>query len=385
MPPGTVLDEKKAALAQRMHTSGESASTTSAKSVGTEGNSVARYDGRMSSKSKRRRSRAQQRGSRVLGLINYPGEKRPCGICGVKKLMSRAHVPAQCAGNEMLVKRSRFMVNKHEVDAGRQDLGGIYLYGLCADCNTEAGQYDEAYGQFAEALRPNWVQSLQIEVPRLMTTPSVTFDPGAVARSILLGMCATGPHIRHHWPELPAQLLSGTPVTMPPQLRLFLALTRGVTARVAGPISGFPVAGPMRRDASGTPVGINAVASVYFPPLAWELINPGETMLTDDRWADVTSWTTIKPGDIRVLSELVPALPAVCHPWHHPNGDALHWVELLSTEICPIVECANVNGGPPDPRAPLTLDKRAHVSIDQFNEILRKRGLSPRTGDDDDA
>jgi DNA invertase Pin-like site-specific DNA recombinase len=27
MPPGTVLDEKKAALAQRMHASGESAST----------------------------------------------------------------------------------------------------------------------------------------------------------------------------------------------------------------------------------------------------------------------------------------------------------------------------------------------------------------------
>jgi hypothetical protein len=334
----------------------------------------------MSSKSKRRRSRDQQKGSRVLGLINYHGEKLPCGICGVRKLMSRAHVPPQCAGNAMLVKRSRLMVNKHEVDAGRQDLGGIYLYGQCSDCNTESGRYDGAYGQFADALRPNWVQSLQIEVPPLMSTPSVTFDPGAVARSILLGMCATGPHIRRHWPDLPPRLLSGSPVTMPPELRLFLALTRGLTARVAGPIYGLPVAGPMRRDASGKVVGINSVASAYFPPLAWELIlGPGETMLTDDRWADVSSWTEIEPGDMQVVSELVPALPAACHPWHHPTRNE-HWAELLSTEICPIVECLNVNGGPPDPRAPSTLNKRAHATVDEFNEVGRKLGLAPPTG-----
>jgi hypothetical protein len=116
--------------------------------------------------------------------------------------------------------------------------------------------------------------------------------------------------------------------------------------------------------------------------LAWELIHAGETILTHDGWADVTSWTTIKPGDTRLLSDLVPVLPPVCHPWHHPTLSE-HWVELLSTEICPIVECANVDGGPPDPRAPLTLGKRAHVSMDQFNEILRKRGIAPPTGDED--
>lgn len=333
----------------------------------------------MSSKSKRRKSRVQQRGSRVLGLINYHGEKFPCGICGVKKLMSRSHVPPQCAGNEMLVKRFRLMVDKNVADAGRQDLGGIYLYGLCADCNTRAGQYDQAYGDFAAALRTYCVKSLRLEVPPLMPTPSVAFDPGAVVRSILLGMCATGPLIRRHWPDWPAQLANGTPVKMPPQLRLFLALTRGVTARVAGPIAGFPVGGPMRRDESGKPVGINAVASVYFPPLAWELIYPGETTLTDDRWAEVTDWTTIEPGDLRVLNELIPALPAACHPWHDPRRNE-HWVELLSSEITPIVECANVDGGPPDLHAPSTLGKRAHIGIDEFNEIVRKRGMVPPTG-----
>jgi hypothetical protein len=69
----------------------------------------------MSSKSKRRRSRVEQRGNRVLGLINYHGEKRPCGICGITKRMSRAHVPPQCAGNEMLVKRHRLIVGDKEV------------------------------------------------------------------------------------------------------------------------------------------------------------------------------------------------------------------------------------------------------------------------------
>jgi hypothetical protein len=330
----------------------------------------------MSSKLKRRRSRVQQRGSRVLGLINYHGEKLPCGICGVKKPMSRSHVPPQCAGNEMLVKRYRLMVDKHEVDAGRQDLGGIHLYGLCADCNTQAGQYDEAYGDFADRLCMPGLKSRQLHLPPLITLPSVPFDPGAVVRSILLGMCATEPHISKHWPDFPTQLVSGSPVTMPPELRLFLALTRGATARVAGPISGFAAVGTLRRDASGTPVGINAAASVYFPPMAWELIHPGETKLTDDRWLDVSSWTTIKPGDIRVVSELVPALPAICQPWHDPRGDG-DWVELLSTEICPIIECSNVDGGPPDPRAPSTLGKRAHVSIEEFNAMARKHGLTP--------
>ena len=164
----------------------------------------------MSSKSKRRKSHVQQTGSRVLGLINYHGEKRPCGICGVTKRMSRAHVPPQCAGNQMLVKRSRFMVNEHEVDVGRQDLGGIHPHGLCAECNTQAGQYDEAYGDFAAALRPNWVKSWEIQVPPLISTPSVTFDPGAVARSIRstcarLGrsFAASGPTYLHNWPANP--------------------------------------------------------------------------------------------------------------------------------------------------------------------------------------
>ncbi|MFY2861153.1 hypothetical protein ACOJVU_15675 [Mycobacterium sp. THU-M104] len=320
----------------------------------------------MSSKSKRSDKPVQ-----VLGLIHQRGDKRPCGICGVTKRMSQAHVPPRCAGNEMLVKRYRLIANKHVVGSGRQDLGGIYLYGLCKDCNSDAGKYDGAYGHFAEALRPLWVKPWQIEVLPLISTPSITFDPGAVIRSILLGMCATGPIIHQRWPDFPSQLMSGSPLQTPPEIRLYLALARGVSARVAGPMFGQHVRGPhLRRSASGAPLGISAVASVYFPPLAWELVHALETALTQDRWVDVSSWTAFKPGEAHVLHDLVPALPVVCHPRHHPDRDEA-WVELLSTEICPIVECANIEGGPPDPLAP-TLNERRQVSMDEFGEILRR-------------
>ncbi|STZ24064.1 Uncharacterised protein [Mycolicibacterium aichiense] len=326
----------------------------------------------MSSKSKR-----GGKGPQVLGLVDRRRTKKPCGICGIKKRMTQSHIPPRCAGNEMLVKRYRLVVNGNEVDSGRQDPGGIHLYGLCGDCNSQAGQFDNSYGDFARQLQPLWIKSRQMYVPPMISMPSITFDPGAVVRSILLGMCATGPVVHRNWPDWPRQLFGATPVEMPPGVRLFLALARGVTARVAGPIAGFPIVGPqLRRDASGAPVGINAVASVYFPPFAWELIYPGETSLTDERWADVSKWTTIRPGDTRVLSELVPALPAVYHPWHDPSRNQ-NWLELFSSEITRIVECANVEGGPPDPHAPSTVDKRAHISTEMFDEFLRKRGMAP--------
>ena len=54
----------------------------------------------------------------------------------------------------MLAKRHRFLVNGHEVDPAHQDTGGIHMYGLCKDCNQQAGLYDAAYGEFATLLSP---------------------------------------------------------------------------------------------------------------------------------------------------------------------------------------------------------------------------------------
>lgn len=322
---------------------------------------------------------AKRRANRAFGDMPGRKGKHACGVCGEVKQMSKAHVPPRCAGNELMVKRYRFVVNGHEANAGRGDLGGIHLYGLCDDCNSRAGRYDGAYGEFAARLRPHWVRSWKVEIPRVLSPPAVLLDPGAVARSILLAMCATGPLIHRMWPLLPMQLAEGGPVQLPTGIALYLALARGKTARVAGPISGFHVTGPhLRRGDDEAPRGINAVASVYFPPLAWELVHTEGTTLVDDGWADVSSWTEIRPGETRGLNTLVVGLPSVCHPWHHPTRSE-GWAELLNSDLVRIVECDNVEGGPPDTAAPLTLNKRAHVSTKEFEELARRRGVSDTT------
>lgn len=312
----------------------------------------------------------------MLGPLMNRMEKRPCGMCGVKQILSKAHIPPKCAGNELLAKRYRFTVNGHEADAGRGDLGGIYLYGLCAACNTLAGQYDGAYGELANELRPLWVKSWDIALPSRVQLPAIDFDPGAVVRSILLGMCATGDLIYQNWPSLPMDLASGEPVELPSDMRLYCALARGMTARVAGSMSGFQLYGPnAHRNLDGAPIGINALASVYFPPIAWELVQAGDTSLAVDGWADVSDWTGYSPGDTHRLSDLVSALPSVCHPWHHP----VHcegWFDLMNTNHVPIVECENIEGGPRDPQAPLTVSRRAVVSMDEIRAIARGRGIS---------
>ena len=318
-----------------------------------------------------------RRSKRVLGASRSRKTQSKCGICGRKTRLSKAHIPAQCAGNTMLVKRYRTLVNGDELDAGRGDIGGIYLYGLCKQCNSSAGTYDVAYGQFADALRPLWARSWELALPPRIEVPPVSADIGAVARSILLAMCATGSFIQTNWPGLPKALIGGAAVDLPDGIRLYLALSRGRTARVAGPVAGFYGLGPKHRTTpSGMAKGINAIASVYFPPVAWELVQHDESsMLLDDGWADVTDWTMTEPGSLHDLPALVGALPAVCHPSHHPR-DHNYWFEVFAPELTEIVECANVDGGPVDASVPLLKGQRSHLDSELIESIAtakRKR------------
>lgn len=312
-----------------------------------------------------------------IGPARRSKAKAKCGVCGLSKQMTKAHVPPQCAGNEMLAKRHRLIVKGNVVSPGRQAMGGIFFRGLCAGCNTRASQYDGAYGNFAAALAQCWVKSLTLCVPTPITLPkTIDFDPGGVVRSILLGMCATGPLVNEHWPEFLAVLAEGKPVELPSEIKLYLALARGRSARVAGAIFGFHVIGPHARRSTEEPlIGINAIASVYFPPLAWELIHAGESILDKHGWVDVSKWTQLPPGEIHKLTDLVPSLPATCHPYHHPDLND-HWTEVLNSDLVDITECVNIEGGPPDPASPLTLTTRAHATIDEFREVGRRLGLT---------
>ncbi|WP_165756757.1 hypothetical protein, partial [Mycolicibacterium doricum] len=234
---------------------------------------------------------------------------------------------------------------------------------------------EPAYGQFANDLRVVWIKNWNIEVPRLIAMPPVLIDPGAVARSILIGMCATGPSIQRQWTSLAEGLLSGGPFQMPSSIGIYLALARGKTARVAGPIAGFHVTGPyVRRNLAGVPRGINAIASVYFPPLAWELVHKSNTTLVDDAWVDVSCWTELHPGEIHPFTDLVSGLPAVCHSWHHPSRNE-GWAELMDSNLVAIVECFNVEGGPADFATPPTVSKRAHITTDEIETLARRHPM----------
>ncbi|WP_224112622.1 hypothetical protein, partial [Mycobacterium avium] len=59
-----------------------------------------------------------------------------------------------------------------------------------------------------------------------------------------------------------------------------------------------------------------------------------------------------------------------CHPGHDPNRNN-------NSNMVPIVECANIEGGEPDPALPLTLSTRAYMPTEQMLDLARQRGLMP--------
>jgi hypothetical protein len=64
--------------------------------------------------------------------------------------MSRAHVPPQAAGNDSQVRRNYFISGEGGMTPGRSTEGGMWVYGLCGECNNRAGSlYDQAYADLA--------------------------------------------------------------------------------------------------------------------------------------------------------------------------------------------------------------------------------------------
>lgn len=236
--------------------------------------------------------------------------------------MTAAHVPPQCAGNSMITPEYKLMVKEGVVSVGRNKLGGIHFLGHCADCNSRIGErYDQAYGDFAALMRAAWVKDWRISCPPIIEVSGGNFYPGRVIRSIVLGMCAVEPSIYTKHPAFVEGLMDGSAVEFPGDTRLFLALARGMSARVNGVVGGIYTMGPKRRYADDrTPIGILSTASVYFPPLAWELANSEKSFLPDDGWADVSEWAKLSPGEQHDVSEYFTRLPVVAHPQHSPDS-----------------------------------------------------------------
>jgi hypothetical protein len=155
----------------------------------------------------------------------------------------------------------------------------------------------------------------------------------------MIAMYAMDPALRGLYTDLADSLLRGdSSITLPPDLRLRLAVARGNRARISGGDGGLIIG----QLAKGKPVGFVSFGSIYFPPLAWQLV-PDEAPLIDRQgWAHVSSWLTLAPDDERLYSTVSPKrLPLVMHPSHDPAYPKL-WIELRMPESSESVECTNL-------------------------------------------
>ncbi|MFT4396291.1 hypothetical protein ACLTEW_15305 [Gordonia lacunae] len=110
-------------------------------------------------------------------------------------------------------------------------------------------------------------------------------------------------------------------------------------------------------------MGINAIGSSYFPPLAWELVHEEHCVLPGQGWVDVSNWTEVDPAEKHRVYEYFRELPTVAHPRHTPS-DHEDWMELYADDLAPIVESANVEGGPADQETLRMLSDKVSISID---------------------
>ncbi|MFE0477351.1 hypothetical protein ACFW2V_37720 [Streptomyces sp. NPDC058947] len=144
--------------------------------------------------------------------------------------MTKAHVPPQAAGNRDRVVSANVRLKDRVLGHGRIAQGGMWFHGLCSECNSMAGaHYDAAYADFSNAMlaRVNLQQRLYL--------PPVRLAPARVARSILIGMFATSPHLRVMFRGLAEDLRNRRDrITMPDGASLRLAVCLDRRTRLAG-------------------------------------------------------------------------------------------------------------------------------------------------------
>lgn len=288
--------------------------------------------------------------------------------------MTKAHVPPQAAGNRMIQPSYYLMSTDLEVEPGRAKLGGIHFYGHCAACNSRIGQrYDAAYGDFAEIMREVWIKDWKLEYPTVVQVPDGTFYPGKVVRSILLGMCATSSYMYTRWPGFVQSMLEGEAVRFPFDLHLYLALGRGRSARVNGHTAGMDFAPNASRSENGTSLITMSVSSVYFPPLAWELVIGDRSFPRVDGWIDIGSWSLLDSSTECEISDLIPPLPAVAHPQHTADRRE-HWAEMMSNEISIYAECMDIENVKPDAALRSSFHDKLRIEIDDLARAYYAKG-----------
>lgn len=237
----------------------------------------------------------------------------PCGVCGVVCRLSQTHIPPKSSGNRAEVARIKFYLvgrDQNQLREGTPQEGGLWMHGLCGDCNSLAGGlYDPAYTDFARRFMP--IRRLQrggYSIP-----PSVKFAPGLVARSVLFMMMGLNPHLRTSLPSLTALKNRNSQIEFPASMQLLFAVTEGNRARISSGTWYLRVLG--RRET------LNTYAEIYFPPFAWTLVpRDAGTWFNAQGWGNATDWLRFGPDRTAVdLRDVIRSLPLVQHPLHNPR------------------------------------------------------------------
>lgn len=274
----------------------------------------------------------------TLGLDPWSKGSRICGLCGEYRKMTRAHVPPQAAGNTGDVTSATVRVCNSERTTGRPKAGGMWLRGLCRDCNGLAGEnYDAAYGDFAAGLTRYFGARTHLFLPAAEPAPPVWVAPGRVARSVLIGMFATTPHLRTIFPGLAHDLQHRRPhITMPDGATLRMALYRSRSTRLASMAYGMRVLTHRQH--------YNVFSEIYFRPLAWTL-SPNDDRLDGaglgesavSSWPVVDQWLQygddVTALDLRDLCRR--GIPTVGHPLREGRGE---WIETFQNDTAAFLE-----------------------------------------------
>ncbi|QBR04671.1 hypothetical protein D7Y56_01260 (plasmid) [Streptomyces sp. S501] len=214
----------------------------------------------------------------------------------------------------------------------------MWLRGLCRDCNSLAGEnYDAAYGDFAGRLAAYFAARRHLFLPQAEPAPPVSVAPGRVARSVLIGMFATTPHLRKMFPDLAYDLQHRRPhITMPEGATLRMALYRSDGARLAS------MAYAMRVRTCRQYYSI--FSEIYFRPMAWTL-SPNDNRLDDaglgesvlSSWPVVDQWLQygddVTSLDLRDLFRR--GIPTVGHPLREGRDE---WVEAFQNDTAAFLE-----------------------------------------------
>ncbi|THG30355.1 hypothetical protein E6C70_14745 [Glaciibacter flavus] len=220
------------------------------------------------------------------------------------------------------------LVTKSGVQPGRQYAGGMWVRGLCFDCNNTAGnRYDTAYGLFTDQLR-GWFRTGKRLAFGRIDVPAVSLDPGLVSRAILYGFHAINPRLRVIFPELAKQLLNDTrQVRLPSGLRLRAGAYFGSDFKLSG--------GVLMQRVLGARETHFTFGEVFFPPLAW-VLTPDYAGLAVDHWASADEWPLYSVDRTSVdLRWIAGQFPIVEHPSAVAPND---WMTMFSSEITPFVQ-----------------------------------------------